>query len=313
MKNSKLFGLVSLEELEDRLLLVDTGSLIHPAFYVLKGLSTSDGFPTGAIYGFTRTLIKLLREFPSRYVAACFDLPGKTFRHEKYKSYKATRPKMDEKLVVQIPIIKDIIKALGISIFEKTGYEADDIIATLAKIASQKNWPVFCVTSDKDLLQLVSDQVFVLKPARSDPNSSFECIEAKEVKERLGVSPSKVGDFLALSGDSADNIPGVPYVGEKRAAQLLNKYDSVKEVLENRTSIKNRRVKESLEESIEDLNLSLELVKLDYNVPLDRDHPLEDCKISPVDKKDLTEIFTQLEFKSILSELDQNLKDKDSK
>lgn len=294
---------------EDRLLLLDAGSLIHPAFHVLRGLSTSDGRPTGAIYGFTRTLLKLLRSFPSRYVACCFDAPGRTFRHEKYEKYKATRPKMADNLIVQIPFIKDIIRAFGISIFEKVGYEADDIIATLAKEGEASLSQVLCVTSDKDLLQLVNEKVFIIKPQRRDPKKSFKCLGPKEVEQYLGVPPPKVPDFLALKGDSSDNIPGIPYVGKKRAFRLLDKFGSIQNVLDNRQNIADRRVRESVEESLANVRMSLELVKLDTQVPLNEDDLLKSCRRSFPNTDELIKIFEDLEFETIIAELDQPTSD----
>lgn len=282
--------------------MLDAGSLIYPAFHVLRGLSTSDGFPTGAIYGFTRTLIKIERLYPSRYAACCFDTPAKTFRHEKYADYKATRPKMDEDLVAQIPIIKRIIKAFGIPIFEKSGYEADDIIATLAKIATKRLHQILCVSSDKDLLQLVDEKVSIIKPKRSGSQGSFEYLGPKEVKGYLGVPPHKVADFLALKGDNSDNIPGVPYVGKKRAVRLLEEYGSVEEILKNRERLADKRVRESVEKSVAHLQLSRELVELDTDVPLDQKDPLATSRVSRRNTEELKEIFRDLEFESILSE-----------
>jgi DNA polymerase-1 len=286
---------------EQRLLLIDAGSIVYPAYHVMRDLATSAGFPTGAIYGFARTLLKILHDHPSEYLAVAFDSKGKTFRHQRYEEYKATRPVMDEALAVQIPKIKELLEAWGISLFAKEGYEADDILATLARAAGKQDLPVLIVTGDKDLLQLVDDQVKVLKPARP-PRQEVELLDRAAVRESLGIPPELVGDYLALVGDKVDNVPGVPGVGEKTAQKLLEEFGSLEKILGNVEKIGNARVRESLVKNREYALLSRELVEL-REVDLELAEPLEACRPSRADEERLRRLLEELEFRSILKEL----------
>jgi DNA polymerase-1 len=198
----------------ERILLIDASSLIYPAFHVMGELKTSTGFPTGAIYGYARTVLMLLREYPSQYVAVAFDSRGPTHRHEKFAQYKAHRPAMDEALAAQIPKIKELTDALKLKKFEQPGYEADDIIAALVSLATAQGLDVLIVSGDKDLLQLVGDGVRVLKPGR-DVTRDLKILDSAGVQQYLGVRPDQVLDFLALTWEIAsDNVPGVP--GDRR-------------------------------------------------------------------------------------------------
>jgi len=286
---------------EKRLLLIDAGSIIYPAYHVMRDLATAEGFPTGAIYGFARTLLKLLRDYPSKYVAVAFDSKGKTVRHQRYEEYKAHRPLMDDELAVQIPKIQELLEAWGVPSFAKEGYEADDIVATLARAAREQGLPVLIVSGDKDLMQLVDDRIKVLKPARP-PRQEVELLDRDGVKERLGVPPEMVVDYLALIGDKVDNVPGVPGVGEKTARKLLLEFGSLEDVLENAGEVGNARVRNSLLKHKEDALLSRELVRL-REVELGLEDPLEACRIGRVDEERLRQLLEELEFRSILKEL----------
>ncbi|MGQ9733570.1 MAG: DNA polymerase I [Candidatus Bipolaricaulia bacterium] len=289
---------------EQRLLLIDAGSIVYPAYHVMRELATSSGFPTGAIYGFVRTLLKLLHDYPSEYMAVAFDSKGKTIRHERYEEYKATRPLMDEALAVQIPKIKELLGAWGIPSFAKEGYEADDLIATLAKLAEAKGLPVLIVSGDKDLMQLVGERVRLLKPARP-PRQEVELLDRAGVKEHLGVPPELVRDYLALVGDKVDNVPGVPGIGEKTAQKLLLEFGSLEKVLGNAERIGNARVKESLLKHRELALLSRELVSL-REVELElgpEEEPLSACRLGKSDETRLRQLLEELEFRSILREL----------
>ena len=286
---------------EKGLLLIDAGSIIHPAYHVMRDLTTAEGFPTGAIYGFARTLLKLLRDYPCEYVAVAFDSKGKTVRHRKFKEYKANRPPMDDELAVQIPKIQEMLEAWGIPSFAQEGYEADDIVATLARAAKEQGLPVLIVSGDKDLMQLVNEGIKVLKPARP-PRQEVELLDQAGVKEYLGVPPKLIIDYLALVGDKVDNIPGIPGVGEKTACSLLGEFGSLEGILGNAERISNARVRNNLLKHKEDALLSQELVRL-QEVELGLEEPLEACKPSKMDQERLRRLLEELEFRSILKEL----------
>jgi DNA polymerase-1 len=214
-----------------KLILIDSNALVHRAFHALPPtLSSPEGIPTNAVYGFTAVLLKMLKDLKPDYIAATFDLAGPTFRHEEFVDYKAHRPKGPDELYGQIPMVKEVLKALGIPIFEKQGFEADDVIGTLAEKAKKnKGIQVVIVTGDLDTLQLVDGDkvvVFTLKKGVSDTIIYDE----KEVEKRYGLSPNQVIDFKGLKGDPSDNIPGVPGVGEKTASMLIQKFETLEKL-----------------------------------------------------------------------------------
>jgi DNA polymerase-1 len=283
----------------ERILLIDASSLIYPAFHVMGELKTSTGFPTGAIYGYARTVLMLLREYPSQYVAVAFDSRGPTHRHEKFSEYKAHRPAMDEALAAQIPKIKELTDALRLKKFEVPGYEADDIIAALVSLAAAQGLDVLIVSGDKDLLQLVGDGVRVLKPGR-DVTRDLKILDSAGVQQYLGVRPDQVLDFLALVGDSVDNVPGVPGIGEKTAQKLLSQFPSLEALLENLDKVEPKKLSEKLKAFQEQARLSRELVKLN---PPPLDVSLEECRAQPPDLERLRALLEELEFRSLLQEL----------
>ncbi len=210
---------------EKTLYLVDGTSQLFRAFYAIRGLSNAEGLPTGAVYGFTTMLRKLVNEEKPLHLAVAFDLPGPTFRHDRYADYKAHRPPAPEDLNVQVPYAKKVCEALRIPVLELAGYEADDLIATYARLGREAGFDVVVVASDKDLLQLVEERVSVLNPSKNVR------LDAAGVKEAFGVPPERVRDVLGLMGDSVDNIPGVPGVGEKTAIAMVAAYGGVEEVI----------------------------------------------------------------------------------
>jgi len=288
-----------LKGMAERILLIDASSLIYPAFHVMGELKTSTGFPTGAIYGYARTVLMLLREYPSQYIAVAFDSRGPTHRHEKFSEYKAHRPAMDEALAVQIPKIKELTDALKLKQFEQPGYEADDIIAALVSLATAHGLDVLIVSGDKDLLQLVGDGVRVLKPGR-DVTRDLKILDSAGVQQYLGVRPDQVLDFLALVGDSVDNVPGVPGVGEKTAQKLLSEFPSLDALLENLDKVEPKKLGERLKSFKDRALLSRELVKL---VPPPLEISLEECRAQPPDLERLRALLEELEFRSLLKEL----------
>ncbi len=284
---------------EDRILLIDASSLIYPAFHVMGNLATSSGFPTGAIFGYARTVLMLLKKYPSRYIAVAFDSRGPTHRHEKFAGYKAHRPEMDEALAAQIPKIKELTDALKLRRYEQLGYEADDLIAALTEKARAQGVNVLIVSGDKDLLQLVSDTVQVLRPGR-DPGRDLRWLDAAGVRDYLGIRPDQVIDYLALVGDSSDNVPGVPGIGEKTARKLLGEFDSLDALLENAEKVETKKLGEKLKNFKDQALLSRELVTL---MPPQLDLSLKECEAQSPDLERLKALLEELEFRSLLKDL----------
>lgn len=289
-----------------RLLLFDGHSIAYRAFYAIRELSTNDGRPVNAVYGFWRILTRIMRSFPSAYVAVAFDAGGETFRHRLYSQYKATRKEIPADLAAQLPLIHEILDRLGIHVISIKGIEADDILASLTRRATEKGLSVLIATSDKDLAQLVDPQVRLIRPAgrRSDSGRStggVELIDPEKVREKFGVPPEGIVDFLALVGDTSDNIPGVPSVGEKTASRLLVRFGSLDAILENADQVKNARVKENLKAYKEEALLARRLVTLDEKVSVGE--VPEDCRLRGAEIDGLRTILTDLDFHSILDEL----------
>lgn len=269
--------------------LIDGNSYIHRAYHAIGHLSTSKGFPTNAIYGFTKMLLKLIEEKSPQYISVVLDAKGPTFRHELYKDYKATRPPMPDDLVEQLPYIWSVIRGLNVRLIEISGYEADDIIGTLARIGEENDFNVVIVTGDKDFRQIISPRIS-LWDTMKDKITDYGTFLAE-----YGVEPHQIIDIMGLSGDSSDNIPGVPGVGEKTALTLIKKYGSLENVYEYLSEIRQKKLKENLEGSHEDAILSKKLVTIDSYVPIKED--IDDLKAGQPKHDELSKIFHDLEFK----------------
>lgn len=277
--------------------LIDATAFCYRAFYALRGLRTSDGQPTNAIYGFINMINKLLKENKPNYCAICFDVSRDTFRQRKFKEYKATRPAMPDTLSSQIPFIKEIIRAYNIACFEKEGFEADDIIATLASKLKSLGLSVVIISSDKDILQLVDEKIQVFSPYKDEG----KLYSKKEILSRYGVEPEGIVDILALMGDDVDNIPGVPGIGKKTAVELIKEFKSLDNLIKNIENIKSKNIKNALKSNLGNINLSKELTRLDTNVSII--FKIEDLKMKSPDYDKLYEIFKRLEFKKMLKDL----------
>lgn len=278
-----------------KLFLIDGSSYIFRAFYAIGHLSNSKGLPTNAIYGFTQMLLKVIKQHQPTYLAVTFDSKAPTFRSEVYKEYKANRPTMPEQLIPQIPYIKKITEGYGIAILEREGYEADDLIGTVAKGVGPEV-DVIIITGDKDILQLVDDRTQVYDPMKE------KTLGVREVMERFGVSPEQVVEVMGLAGDPVDNIPGVPGIGEKTAVQLIQTYGSVENLLAHVDQIPQRRLRENLKTYGDLARLSRQLAIIQTDVPIE--YQLKDFSLlSPPDLKNLKEIFKELEFNKLLREL----------
>lgn len=278
-----------------KLYLVDVSSMFFRAYYAVRPLSTSKGVPTNAIYGFLSMIVKLLKDIQPDYIAFCFDRPEPSFRKDIYKEYKANRSEMPEDLIPQVPYIKKLTEALGIPMFEQPGYEADDIIGTLAQLAKSNDLDVVIVSGDKDFSQLISKRVTMLDTMK---NIVFT---EEEVKNKWGVLPSQFIDYLAITGDSSDNIPGVRGVGPKGAEKLINEYGSLEKIYENLEQVRNESMKKKLIESKENAFLSKELVTITCNMDLTKN--LDDLKIKDQDPADLDKLLEELEFTSFKKNL----------
>jgi DNA polymerase I len=278
----------------ERLFLLDASSYLFRAYYAIGHLSNSKGIPTNATYGFTQMLLKLIKDQKPTHLAAVWDRPEPTFRKQAFEAYKAQRKEIPPDLPEQIDWIKRILQAMRIPVLEKPGFEADDIIGTIARKMKEKALDVVIVTGDKDMMQLVSDGIILLDTMKD------KWCDAKGVQERFGVGPEKVVEVLGLAGDSSDNIPGVPGIGEKTALALIQQFGSMEALYARLEELKGKR-KEILEQNKEQAFLSRRLATIDMNVPIE--YRFEDFTLDEPDHAGLYELFKELEFSRLLSQI----------
>ncbi|MEZ5359215.1 MAG: DNA polymerase I [Candidatus Zixiibacteriota bacterium] len=283
------------------LYLVDGSALMYRAFYafIRNPLINSKGEDTSATFGVVSSLLKIIREERPDYIGVIFDTKEPTFRHEMYDEYKATRAKMPSEMVAQIPRIHEAIKALNIVDYELAGYEADDIMATLADVGADKGLDVFLVTSDKDMYQIINDRVQMYLPQKGSLPPIR--MDAKAVKDKIGVTPEQVIEYMALIGDSSDNVPGIPGVGPKTALKLLEDFGNLDGVLENSEKIAAKGIREKVLSNKDKALLSKKLVTIDRNVPVSIS--LDDMTAGQPDLDACKALFTELEFFNLLKEL----------
>ncbi|MCJ7508196.1 MAG: DNA polymerase I, partial [candidate division Zixibacteria bacterium] len=214
-----------------KLFLIDGSALVYRSYFafIRNPLINSRGENTSAVFGFANSLLKILREQKPDYMAVVFDTPAPTFRHKIYKDYKSTRAKTPPEMVEQLPRIRELVEYMNLPLIEKDGFEADDIIGTLAQQGKKEGLEVFLVTADKDFFQLVDEDIKMVRPSKG--KEPEEIYDAKAVKEKFGIEPNQMTDLLGLMGDSSDNIPGVPGIGEKTALELINQFGSLEEVI----------------------------------------------------------------------------------
>ncbi len=279
---------------EKKLFLLDGNSILYRSYYAIRNLTNSQGFPTNAVYGFLSTLRKIKKEDNPHYLGIVFDTRGPTKRHELYEDYKAQRKPMPEDLVPQVPKLKQILQAMNIPIYEKTGYEGDDLLGTLSRKASENHIPTVILTNDKDLYQLVNENITLYHVSKD------KYLDKAAVKEEFGVNPDQVKDVLALWGDTSDNIPGVRGVGEKTAKKLIQAFGSLDELLKNLDQVKNARAKTNISRQQDQLALSRKLVNITQDLPLEFN--LEDFEISEPDYDKLLPLLQEMDFTSLLSE-----------
>lgn len=281
----------------EKLLILDSNSLMNRAFYALPPLTNSEGISTSAIYGFMNMLLKMKEEIKPDYIVAAFDRKAPTFRHKEYSDYKAGRKKMPAELAMQFPIIKDILKNLAIEIYEIDGFEADDIIGTVANLCEKEGIEVYVVTGDKDALQLASENINVIITKKGVTET--EEYNKQAFIHEYKITPKQFIDVKGLMGDKSDNIPGVPGIGEKTAFKLIQTYGSIEEVLNNVENVNGKRLKENLEEYREQALFSKKLATIITEVPIDIN--LDDIKSNEnFNKEALKEQLMKLEMKKLL-------------
>lgn len=287
-----------------KFLIIDGNSLMYRAYFALPDLMNSEGLHTNAIYGFSMMLLKLLDEEKPDYIAVAFDKKAPTFRHKEYSAYKGTRQSMPEELIEQVDILKDVINAFNIKTIEIEGFEADDIIGTVSKIASENGLKVLIVTGDRDALQLVSDGVKVKICKKGI--TQMEEYDERAVIERYEVTPRQFIDLKGLMGDKSDNIPGVPNIGEKTAIKLIKEFGSIENVLMNTDKLKGK-IRENIENNTEMAMLSKKLATIERNVPIEID--LSEYQLRDYDREKLIDLFEKLEFTSLINDLKKDADD----
>ncbi|MBI2638503.1 hypothetical protein HYW83_02840 [Candidatus Peregrinibacteria bacterium] len=285
----------------ETLILIDGSGLIYRGFYAIPPFFKSpNGMLTNAVFGFTSILLTLLAGQKPTYMAVAFDKKGPTFRHKEYKEYKATRVKAPQELYDQIPLVKQVVDTFGIPGFEADGYEADDILATIARLLSKKNLQILVATGDFDVFQIAGPHVAILYPAKGFKEAVV--FDVKGIIEKYGIAPEQIPDYKGLAGDSSDNIPGVHGIGDKGATDLLKKYSTLENIYEHLPEITGA-LKKKLEDGKNDAFMSKKLATLDADVPLNFD--LNACRVKNFDVDAAQRMFGDLGFKSLQKRLDE--------
>ncbi len=289
--------------MEKRLIIIDSNALLHRAFHALPPLTTKTGTETGAVYGYLLTLFKAIKDLNANYIVACFDTKAKTFRHEKYLDYKAHRPLTPSGIISQIPIAKEILEVFEIPVFAQDGVEADDLIATICTLCNnEKDLEIFILSGDLDNLQLVNKMVKVYTLGKGIKDTVI--YDINKVEERFGVKPSEMVDYKALVGDVSDNIPGVEGIGKKTAAEIINKYQSIKnlyEELSTDTAVLKPKVKEALIKNKESAFMSRDLSEMKKDVKINFN--LEACQFKGFNREKVEKKLSELEFNSLINRL----------
>ena len=284
-----------------KLVLIDGNSILNRAFYGIMGnkiLTTKDGTPTNAVYGFLAIMFKILEDIKPEYLVVAFDLKGPTTRHEMYEGYKANRKGMPDELACQMPIIKEILRAMNIDIVEKQGYEGDDILGTLSVFGEKQGLDVTILSGDRDTFQLATDKVTIRIPRTKMGKTEVEDFNREKVKEIYNLEPKQLIEVKGLQGDTSDNIPGVPGIGEKTALKLIQEYNNIenlyKLIEEGQAQDIKGKTRERIIENKELAKLSKELGTININSPIEEN--LEDFKLEEWDKKEVLRIFKELNF-----------------
>lgn len=290
-------------EMAEKIVLIDGHSILNRAFYGLPDLTNAAGQHTGGVYGFLTILFKVLEEENADYLAVAFDVHAPTFRHEMYAAYKGTRKPMPEELREQVPLLKQVLRAMGILTIEKPGLEADDILGTLAKQAEKDGMEVVLISGDRDLLQIAGDHIKIRIPKTKGGRTEVEDYYAKDVEAAYQVTPLQFIELKALMGDSADNIPGVPKVGEKTAKDLMVTYGSLENIYAHLEEISKKSIRESLAANRDLADLSLKLATINVNGEFPFSY--EDAAIGDFYTDEAYELFRKLSFKNLLNRFDR--------
>ena len=285
--------------MSEKIVLIDGHSILNRAFYGIPELTNSEGLHTNAVYGFLNILFKILDEEKAQYLAVAFDLKAPTFRHKMYAEYKGTRKAMPEELREQVPIMKEVLSAMGVPLLMKEGYEADDLLGTIAGQAERAGLEVSIVSGDRDLLQLATDKVQIRIPKTKRTGTEIENYYAADVKEKYLVTPTEFVDVKALMGDASDNIPGIPGVGEKTATKIISEFGSIENAHDHLEEIKPNKAKLSLEEHYDLAVLSKTLAKINTESPVTLD--LQAAKLTDLYTPEAFTWMKKLEFKNLLS------------
>lgn len=285
--------------MKEKILLIDGHSILNRTYYGLPDLTNSEGLHTNAIYGFLNILFKMLEEENPDYLTVAFDLPAPTFRHKMYDAYKGTRKPMPGELREQVPVMKDVLEAMGVNIVSKEGYEADDVLGTLAKKSETQGMDVTILSGDRDLLQLATENICIRIPKTKGGKTTIEDYYAKDVKEAYQLTPPQIIELKALMGDSADNIPGLPGVGEKTATKLLLEYGTAENAYAHVEEIKPKKAQNAFLEHYDLAVLSRKLATINTDSPVELDR--EKARVHDFYTQEAYEFFKELEFKNFLS------------
>ena len=276
------------------LLLIDGNAIMHRAYHALPPFKAADGTPTNVVYGYLSMLNKVVTDFKPDYLISCFDTPKATFRNKLFKEYQSQRPKIDDDFIVQIPLVKQAVDAAGIERMEKDGYEADDLIGTITRIFETNKFRVVILTGDKDIFQLITDNVFVAAPQLGLAN--IKIFDRSEVEKKLDVSPNQIIEYKALVGDPSDNYPGASGIGPKTASKLIHQFGTVEQIYKDIDKVESEKVKEILKKEKDSVYLSKKLATIMTDVVIDLN--IEKLKFKGFNKK-LIDFLTQYQMNTL--------------
>lgn len=276
------------------LLLIDGNAIMHRAYHALPPFKAADGTPTNVVYGYLSMLNKVVTDFKPDYLISCFDTPKDTFRNKIFKEYQSQRPKIDDDFIVQIPLVKQALDVAGIERMEKDGYEADDLIGTITRIFETNKFRVVILTGDKDIFQLITDNVFVAAPQLGLAN--IKIFDKSEVEKKLDVAPNQIIEYKALAGDPSDNYPGASGIGPKTASKLIHQFGTVENIYKNIEKVESEKVKDVLKKEEDSVYLSKKLATIMTDVDIDLD--IEKLKFKGFNKK-LIDFLTQYQMNTL--------------